>query len=237
MRVIQRVLSLRLIPIRGKGSDRLARQMAALRLVCSSVDNSRDPHLATTFDGLIKQKFLAASREIAYHIEERSPDPTEIQLLELETRLDYSFKERDLLRLALTHKSAAAPNSSSLSWVGDSVLQLTITEQLAASEGYASAGRLTKLRAVLATREHFAECAAELRLGPLMVAGKGMVVENEMAGNKPLSMAVLGELFEAVIGAVFVDGGIEPARYAYVKNFPLEQELKRMTKIKKEEEK
>ncbi|KAL4520177.1 hypothetical protein Ndes2526B_g01289 [Nannochloris sp. 'desiccata'] len=184
---------------------------------------------ATTFDGLIKQKFLAAASEITYHIEERSPDPTESQLVDLETKLDYTFKERDLLRLALTHKSAAAPSSTTFSWLGDSILQLIISSQLAASEGYASSGRLTELRSLLASREHFAECCVQIGLDKMLIAGKGMTVENEKLDRK-LSVGVLGELFEAVLGAVFVDGGMVAARHAYVKNFPLEQELKRMKK-------
>jgi dsRNA-specific ribonuclease len=66
-------------------------------------------------------------------------------------------------------------------------------------------------------------------LDHMLVAGKGMIVENELLDRK-LSSGVLGELFEAVLGAVFVDGGIGAARHAYVKNFPLERELERMKK-------
>lgn len=142
----------------------------------------------------------------------------------------YSFKKRDLLRLALTHKSAAAPSSASLSWVGDSVLQLIITEQLAAAEGYAPAGRLTELRSLLASREHCAECATDIGLHHVIISGKGMIVENEMNEIK-FTSSVLGESFEAVIGAVFVDGGILAARRAYVKNFGnVKKELERMKK-------
>jgi len=223
--------------IMNRSSMPAARRITTLRPFCSLKDssdaiNKSAPLLrgqATTFDGLIHQKFLAAASEVTYHIKERSPEPTESQLVDLETKLEYTFKERDLLRLALTHKSAAAPSSTTLSWLGDSILNLIISWQLAASEGYAPSGRLTELRSLLASREHFAECCVQIGLDKMLVAGKAMTVENEKLDRK-LSVGVLGELFEAVLGAVFVDGGIEAARHAYVKNFPIDQELKRMKK-------
>jgi hypothetical protein len=242
---LQRVLSLRSCQslLNRNGSlnrnHLIASGFKPALLLCSAAANNSEASQrsaplpggqANNFEALIKQKFLAAASEITYHIEERSPDPTEAQILDLETKLEYSFKERQLLRLALTHKSAAAPSSTSLSWVGDACLQLIITEQLAAEEGYAPAGRLTGLRSLLASRDHFAECAISLGLEHMLVAGKGMIVERQIYNQ--LSAGVLGELFEAVLGAVFVDGGIVAARHAYTKNFPLEQELERMKKEK-----
>jgi len=234
---LQNVLLLqRCQTLMNRSSIQAARKITSLRPFCLEKNSNNIDGLvplpekkSTTFDGLIKEKFLAAASEISYHIKERSTEPTERQLADLETRLGYTFKERDLLRLALTHKSAAAPSSTTLSWLGDSVLHLIISSQLAASEGYAPCGRLTELRSLLASREHFAECCIHIELDKMLVAGKAMTVENEKLDRK-LSVGVLGELFEAVLGAVFVDGGIEAARHAYVKNFPIEQELRRIKK-------
>jgi hypothetical protein len=79
-----------------RASQPTARGTTTLRPFCASTDTSKTgiPKKATplpeaiTFDGLIKQKFLAAAGEITYHIAERSPDPTEAQIRDLETKLE-----------------------------------------------------------------------------------------------------------------------------------------------------
>ena len=139
----------------------------------------------------------------------------------------YFFKEKALLRLALLHRSAASPNSSSLAWLGDAALQLVLTEQIAAAEGCASAARLTDLRKLLASRKHCAACATSLGLEDLIVTGKGMQNDLEMKDSS-MSTGVLGEIFEAVLGAIFVDGGLPAVRHSYGLNFPLTTEFERM---------
>lgn len=139
----------------------------------------------------------------------------------------YIFKEKALLRLALIHRSAAAPNSSSLAWIGDAALQMVITEQLAAAEGCASPGRLSDFRKLLASREHCASCAKTLGLQHVIVTGKSLSTDLQNR-DAPLSINVLGEAFEAVLGAIFVDGGITAVRHSYGVNFPLTTELQRM---------
>lgn len=117
------------------------------------------------------------------------------------------------------HKSAAIPNSDLLSWVGDAALQLVISEQLLASFGCTKVGDLTQLRATLISREHFRACAKELKLDQLIIVGKSILASE--ANNGP-SDAMIAETFEAVFGALYVDGGLSAVRKAYYTNFPLQ---------------
>lgn len=145
----------------------------------------------------------------------------------------YIFKEKTLLRLALVHKSAAAPDSSTLAWLGDAALQMVISEQLAAVIGHASPERFTNYRKILASRVHCAACAETLGLEHLIITGKGLRTDLQNR-DASLSVNVLGESFEAVLGAIFVDGGITAVRRSYGINFPM---LKEVNRIRDDEKK
>ena len=97
--------------------------------------------------------------------------------------------------------SQGSPNSKVLSWMGDSALNLAVTEQLAGSN-IESVGELTEARARLVSRENCCSCARHFGLGELMIIGKSVLISN---GGPTDDM--LGEAMEAVYGAVYVDGG------------------------------
>lgn len=169
---------------------------------------------------LLRENFLHAARSITY-IQDHSGIPEDEKLVALERRLGHIFTHRSLLNLALAHRSAASPNSRVLSWMGDAALQMAVTEQLAGMCGCASVGNLTNLRCELVSRENCTRNASHLGLAELMVFGKGVMVANN---GKP-SNDMMAEAFEAVIGAVYVDGGLDAVRKAYGRNFPLSQEI------------
>lgn len=132
-----------------------------------------------------------------------------------------TFSNRAVLHLALVHRSAATPNNTSLAWLGDAVLQLIASEQLMGTLGYISAGRLSSLRQQVIKREHCAAYAEKLGLQSLIVVG------NSLRNTKdPVSPSMLGETFEAVLGAVYVDGGLAAAKEAFAATFSIDEQLK-----------
>lgn len=164
---------------------------------------------------MLRKNFVAAAVAVEFN-QDHSGLPTDAQLVDLERKLGHIFTNRSLLVLALSHRSAANPNSRVLSWMGDAALQLAVTEQLAGVYGCLSPGDLTRMRCELVSRENCNRNALMLGLENVLVFGKGVLV----ASGKP-SDAMLAEAFEAVIGAVYVDGGMEAVRRAYGQNFPL----------------
>jgi ribonuclease III len=131
---------------------------------------------------------------------------------ELEQTIGYRFADPALLRKALTHSSAAAHGRRSqcsnerLEFLGDRVLGLAIADLLMARFPRESEGALTKRHAGLVCRETLAEIALELDLGRFLVLGRS---EEDASGRaKP---ATLANGLEALIGAVYLDGGLAPA--------------------------
>ena len=132
-----------------------------------------------------------------------------VEFADLEARLGYRFRDPDLAALALTHLSAQAAGRSyqRLEFLGDRVLGLVIADQLYSSFPQASEGELSMRLAKLVRRETCAEIAAEWDVGPHVVLGLG-----EARGGGRKKAAILSDVCESLIGAVYVDGGFEPAR-------------------------
>lgn len=142
-------------------------------------------------------------------------------LHELETVLGYEFRTPELLVRALTHRSlaremahenggedaAAASHNERLEFLGDAVLNLVVAEALFALHPEWQEGELTRVRARLVSRQHLAWVAAEIGLGKFLRLSKG----EERSGLRRKS-TVLSDSMEAVIGALFLDGGLEPVR-------------------------
>ncbi len=123
--------------------------------------------------------------------------------------IGYSFENLDLIRMALTHASAADSRLCSnerLEFLGDSVLGLVVCDELFQRYPEYLEGELTKLKSVVVSRKICAKIADNVGLTPMMVLGKGM----ESRENVPTS--VRAAVFESVIGAIFLDGGFEAAR-------------------------
>ena len=132
----------------------------------------------------------------------------------LQTALAYRFKNGLLLEEALTHKShvneqkaAAGPHNERLEFLGDAVLSLIISEQLASLLPQSSEGALSKLKARLVSEAVLAAVARRLPLGSCLRLGRG---EESSKGREKDSL--LADALEAVIAAVHLDGGVDAAR-------------------------
>lgn len=132
---------------------------------------------------------------------------------DLQTRLGYTFRDEALLRLALTHPSVAheqgAPvhTNQRLEFLGDAVLQLTLTRELYEKFPAFEEGPLTKARAKLVNRRTLAEHGREIGLGQHLILSHGE--EMNRGRERPSALA---DAFEALLGAIFLDGGYEAAR-------------------------
>ena len=131
---------------------------------------------------------------------------------------DYTFKDSGLLRLALTHSSLAYENdpdgtpdpgsdNERLEFLGDAVLGMVVAEALYRRAPALREGDLTRLRASLVSSRHLAQVAQRIQLGPLLLLGRG---EAHSGGQR--KPALLANAMEAVIAAIFLDGGLTPAR-------------------------
>lgn len=144
------------------------------------------------------------------------------RLKALEERIGYSFQDRALLRQALTHSSFSneqrinrGKNYERLEFLGDAVLELVTSEFLYKTHRFVPEGELTKMRASMVCEPSLAICARDLELGQFMLLGRG---EEAMGGRDRDS--IISDVMEAVIGAVYLDGGMESAR-AFVSRFVL----------------
>ena len=125
----------------------------------------------------------------------------------LAARLDFAFSDRALLEQALTHRSAGAPHNERLEYLGDALLGMVVADELYRLRPHADEGELTRLRASLVRRETLAELARELALGDCLRLGGG-----ELKSGGYRRDSVLANGFEAVLGAVYLDGGFDAAR-------------------------
>ena len=117
-------------------------------------------------------------------------------------KLGYSFRDPALLDLALTHKSNSPDNNERLEYLGDSLLNFIIAEEVFKRFESLSEGKLTQFRASLVSRELLNEMGKEIGLEDCVKIGKGETAQ----GN-----SILGNTFEALIGAIYLDGGFHEA--------------------------
>lgn len=124
----------------------------------------------------------------------------------LRERLGYTPRDLKLFAAALTHRSAPGPNNERLEFLGDAVLSLVISHHLYKAFPAASEGDLSRLRARIVSSEPLARVAAQLELGDALQLGSG---ELKTGGYRRES--ILADAFEAVCGAVYLDGGLPEA--------------------------
>lgn len=138
----------------------------------------------------------------------------------LEQVLQYRFSDQLLLTQAMTHRSwaheqvspraqTAARNlhNEALEFLGDSVLGLIVADYLFKAYPHASEGELSRMKHRLVSAPTLAKASVELRLGDFLRFGRG---EEKSGGRR--KNALLADVFEAVTGAIFLDGGLEAAR-------------------------
>lgn len=120
--------------------------------------------------------------------------------------LGYSFDSIALLDKALTHRSAATDNNERLEFLGDAILSFVVADELYARVPEASEGDLSRLRASLVKRDTLASIALEIELGEQLLMGSG-----ELKSGGFRRKSVLADALEAVLGAVYLDGGYDSA--------------------------
>lgn len=134
-------------------------------------------------------------------------------MTQLEETIGYSFKDSSLLQHALTHSSYANEHhdeflsNERLEFLGDSVLGIVTGEYLYTTFPKMPEGELSKLRASLVCEQSLFDFATQISLGDHLVLGRG---EMHSGGNTRPS--ILADAFEAVIAAIYLDGGMEPAK-------------------------
>ena len=140
---------------------------------------------------------------------------------EFEQRIGYTFEQRELLRRSLTHKSHAheakdlgVRHNETFEFLGDSVLGFVIGDLLFRHFPELDEGALSKMKAHLVSAASLAEKARQYGMGEVILLGVG---EEKTGGRKKDSL--LANLFEAMIAAVYLDGGVEPARELIVRSF------------------
>ena len=149
-----------------------------------------------------------------------APKPAVTGYNELQDRLGYLFRDPALLQLALTHPSVAheqgAPlqTNQRLEFLGDAVLQLVLTRELYEKFPAVGEGPLTKARAKLVNRRTLAERARHLVIGQHLILGRG----EDLHGGRERPSA-LADTYEALLGAIFLDGGFEAARDFILRQF------------------
>lgn len=139
---------------------------------------------------------------------------------DLQNQISYTFRDPALLRLALTHPSVAheqgvpVQTNQRLEFLGDAVLQLILTRELYLNFPAFGEGPLTKARAKLVNRRTLAEHARQLRLGGHLILSRG----EELHGGRE-RLSALADTFEALLGAIFLDGGFEAASEFILRQF------------------
>lgn len=147
----------------------------------------------------------------------------QIKIEEFEQAIGYTFRNKKYLRKALSHSSYAnemrmskLENNERLEFLGDAVLELMSSEYIFKNNQEMHEGEMTKLRASMVCEPTLAMCAREINLGDYILLGKG-----EISTGGRNRDSILSDAFEAVIGAIYLDGGFTSAK-EFVTKYVLE---------------
>jgi ribonuclease-3 len=127
----------------------------------------------------------------------------------LQTRLGYTFQDAGLLQQALTHRSHSSLHNERLEFLGDSILNCVVASILYERYVTIDEGDLSRLRANLVKQQSLFEIAQKLELSQFLRLGEG-----ELKSGGFRRPSILADTLEALLGAIFLDGGFEPARDA-----------------------
>lgn len=130
-------------------------------------------------------------------------------LEDFQQEIGYNFTNVDLLKQALTHGSSTAvkaENNERLEFFGDAVLELVICELLYEDCPESPEGELTEIKSYIVSRKALAEAAKRIGIREIAVLGKGISAKEE------LPVSVYANFFEAIVAAVYLDGGLEAVR-------------------------
>ena len=128
-------------------------------------------------------------------------------MINLEKALGYAFRDRELLKRALTHPSVGKKDNQRLEFLGDAVLQYLMSDKLFREYPENREGGLTHLRALLVCEAALSQVARKLGVGEALIMDRG----EELTGGRE-KPSVLCDAMEAILAAVYLDGGLEAAR-------------------------
>ncbi len=129
-----------------------------------------------------------------------------MELAKLEKSLGYAFKQQKLLKMALTHPSMGGAHNQRLEFLGDAVLEMCVSEKIYQMHPEMKEGAMTRLRQKLVREGNLAKAAGQMDLGRYLIMDRGCE-----AGGGRENPSVLCDAFEAVLAAVYLDGGMECA--------------------------
>jgi ribonuclease-3 len=142
--------------------------------------------------------------------------------------IDYQFEDSDLLEEALTHRSIGSFNNERLEFLGDSVLNMVVTARLFECYPDSSEGDMSRMRSRLVRGVTLAEVASGIGLGRQVAMGSG-----ELKSGGFRRSSILADSFEAVLGAIYLDGGFEACRDVILGFFdPLIEQLPHVDQLK-----
>jgi len=131
----------------------------------------------------------------------------DVQLDRLQRTLEYQFSDAALLTLALTHRSKGAVNNERLEFLGDAILGFVVADLLYFQFDSVPEGHLSRFRASLVKKETLAELARDFSLGDFLLLGSG-----ELKSGGFRRDSILADGMEAIIGAIYLDSGLDSAR-------------------------
>jgi len=129
------------------------------------------------------------------------------QLDRLQRAIGYQFSDESLLTLALTHRSKGSLNNERLEFLGDAILGFVVADLLYSKFGDAPEGHLSRFRASLVKKETLADLAREFSLGDFLLLGSG-----ELKSGGFRRDSILADAMEAILGAMYLDSGLDSAR-------------------------
>jgi len=149
----------------------------------------------------------------AYQVFENNQN-TDLQITEIEKKIGYKFKNKNILIKAFKHRSYLSisnepgwESNERLEFLGDAVLELVVTEMLYGQMPEKLEGDLSKFKSILVSRKVLAEIVSEMGLGKYLLLNRG----EEKAGGRERS-SNLSNLYESIIGAIYIDAGYNPSR-------------------------
>ena len=140
--------------------------------------------------------------------------------------LGYQFKNPALLRRALTHPSMGPEDNQRLEFLGDAVLQYIMSDILYQSHPDCHEGQLTHLRALSVCEANLSQVAKKLHVGEALIMDKG----EELTGGRE-KPSVLCDAMEAILAAVYLDGGLDAARAIILRCWPKPEDVQRIVRL------
>ena len=204
-------------PSGGGVTKKRATRPAAAKKSQADAGVLAQPHLEPQPDSDSEPSSPPALAAVAHKAPSRRSEPgavavrgeKPVDLVACQERIGHTFRDESILLAALTHASGAAHRLASnerLEFLGDAILGFIVCDTLYQIFPQSLEGDLTRVKSVVVSRETCGRISEQLGLTEFLIVGKGLAV------NSAVPVSVLSDLFESIVAAIYLDGGIEPAR-------------------------